>query len=167
MYIFSLTKPNVSKICKFQVEKSLLSVFLPMLRFGISPKNFHKVNGNFDFSVEKAKCAASHISGQCTAYCLLKGGTGACKGHSDISPSEHRVFDRCKETSSPAMPFLGMEINSLDMTLTLPKEKKEKIVQQCQNLQEKVISFHKRTKSINNCSSCITAIVVLSAPLQY
>ena len=147
---FSPTKPNVSKI----------------RILGISPKNFHEVNANSDFSVEKAKCAASHISGQYAAYCLLKRGTGACKGHSDISPSEHRVFDRCKETSSPAMQFLGMEINSVDMTLTLSKEKKEKIVQQCQNLQEEVISFYKRTKSIN-CSSCITAIVVLSAPLQY
>ena len=39
-----------------------------------------------------------------------------------------------------------MEINSIEITLNHPQEKKEKIVQQCQDL---LISLHKGTKPIN------------------
>ena len=42
--------------------------------------------------------------------------------------------------------FLGMEINSIEITLTHPQQKKEKIVQQYQDL---LISLHKGTKPIN------------------
>ena len=52
------------------------------------------------------------------------------------------------------------------MTLTLPQEKKGKIVQQYQDLTEEVVTLHKGTKQINwspcinsNCSSASTSAV--------
>ena len=55
------------------------------------------------------------------------------------------------------LQFLGMEINLVDMTLTLQKEKK-KIVQQCQDLLGKsLVSIEERSPCIHsNCSSAST-----------
>ena len=101
---FSLTKAKVSNICKFQVQKSIMSVSLPVLWFGISPKDFHKVHTNFHFSLEKTICTTGHVFGRYTTYGLLKRGTGACKGYPDIIySSEPKVFDKCKEISFSAM----------------------------------------------------------------
>ena len=43
---FSPTKPEIPKVCKFQMEGSILSVPLPLLPFGTSPKDIHKVDEN-------------------------------------------------------------------------------------------------------------------------
>ena len=62
--------------------------------------------------------------------------------------------------------FLGMEINSIKMTLTLAQEKKGKIAQQCQNLLGKSsVSIRELSRLIGRFVS--TAIAVLLAPLQY
>ena len=62
--------------------------------------------------------------------------------------------------------FLGMEINSIEMTLTLAQEKKGKIAQQCQNLLGKSSdSIRELSRLIGRLAS--TAIAVLLAPLQY
>ena len=49
----SPTKPEIPKVCKFQMEGSILSVPLPLLRFGTSPKYIHKVGDNSRFSAKK------------------------------------------------------------------------------------------------------------------
>ena len=62
--------------------------------------------------------------------------------------------------------FLGMEINSIDMNVTLPQEKKDQIVKQCQDLLRKSsVSLQELTQLIGRLAS--TAIAVLPAPLQY
>ena len=59
-----------------------------------------------------------------------------------------------------------MEINSIEMTLTLPQEKKRKIVPQRQDLLEKSsASIRKLRQLIGRVAS--TAIAVLRALLQY
>ena len=60
--------------------------------------------------------------------------------------------------------FLGKEINSIDITVTLPQEKKDWIVKQCQDLLTKSsVSIRELTQLIGMLAS--TAIAVLPAPL--
>ena len=79
------------------------------------------------------------------------------------------LINRKKTVLEPCqnIQFLGMEVNSIEMTLLLPQEKKRKIVKQCQDLSTgEVISFHKGTKPISwlpcsnsNCSSASASAV--------
>ena len=95
---FSATKPKIPKVCKFQMEVSILSVPLLLLRFGTSPKDIHKVDDNSHFSVEKTVCTTDYSSGRYSANGFLKGGADTCKGHSDISSSESRFSDKSQRT---------------------------------------------------------------------
>ena len=59
-----------------------------------------------------------------------------------------------------------MEINSKEMSVSVPQEKKDKIISQCQGiLKEKSVSIRELTQVLGRLSS--TAIAVLAVPLQY
>ena len=58
-----------------------------------------------------------------------------------------------------------MKANSIEMTLTLPQEKKEKIVKQCQDLLGKSSTSISELNQLVGCLAS-AAIVVLPAPLQ-
>jgi len=62
--------------------------------------------------------------------------------------------------------FLGVEINSLNMSLSLPQEKVSKIIKQCQEiLKKEFVSLRELTSLIGRLTS--SAIAVLPSPLQY
>ena len=64
------------------------------------------------------------------------------------------------------LQFLGMEINSKEMSASLPQEKKDKIISHCQGiLKEKSVSVRELTQVLGRLPS--TAIAMLAAPLQY
>ena len=64
------------------------------------------------------------------------------------------------------LQFLGMEINSKEMSASLPQEIKDKIISHCQGiLKEKSVSVRELTQVLGRLSS--TAIAMLAAPLQY
>ena len=64
------------------------------------------------------------------------------------------------------LKFLGVEINSKEMSVSLPQEKKDKVISQCQGiLIEKLVPIKELTQVLDCLSS--TAIAVLAAPLQY
>ena len=64
------------------------------------------------------------------------------------------------------LQFLGLEINFKEMSVSLPQEKKYKIISECQGiLKEKSISIKELTQVLGWVSS--TAIAVLAAHLQY
>ena len=86
------------------MEGSILSIPWPLLWFGTSPKEIHKVDENPHFSVEKTVCTTVYFSGQYSANAFLKGGTDTCKGHSDISSSESRFSDKLQKISTRTMP---------------------------------------------------------------
>ena len=54
---------KIPKVCKFQIEGSMISVPLILLRFGTSAKDIHKVDQNCHFSVEKTICTTDYFSG--------------------------------------------------------------------------------------------------------
>ena len=64
------------------------------------------------------------------------------------------------------LQFLHVEINSKEMSVSLPQEKKDKIISQCQGiLIEKLVSIKELTQVLDCLSS--TVIAVLAARLQY
>ena len=92
---------------------------------------------------------------------ILKGGADTCKGHSDISFSESRFFDKL-QTSTQTMSelqFSGMEVNSIEMTLTLSQEKK------CLDLLGKSAASTRELSQLTG-RLASTAIAVLPVPLQ-
>ena len=64
------------------------------------------------------------------------------------------------------LQFLGMEVNSIAMTLTLSQEKKEKIVKQCQDLLGKSSASARELSQLTG-HLASTAIAALLVPLQY
>ena len=68
--------------------------------------------------------------------------------------------------SYQTMQFLGIEIKSIDMAITLPQQKKDQTEKQRQDLLRKAsVSVRELTQLIGRLVS--TAISVLPAPLQY
>ena len=64
------------------------------------------------------------------------------------------------------LEFLGVIVDSLEMSLALPQGKKDKVINQCsQLLNEKEVSIRELTQLIGRLSS--SAIAVLPAPLHY
>lgn len=121
--------------------------------FGLGPagsKDLHKVPISH---IEKATPTIDHISGRYTDQGLLKRGNGTCKGYSDIYSSEPGVLMNVSKSSIPAISKFavsGLEMNSADMTLTFPKEKKAKIVQQHQDLLGKIPASIKELSQLNS-----------------
>ena len=77
------------------------------------------------------------------------------------------VINQKKSLLTPVqkIEFLGMEINSVTMTLTLPQEKVNKLLQQCQGvLENPMISLWNLSSLIG--SLCSTAQAVLPSQLQ-
>ena len=77
---------------------------MPLLWFGTSPKNIHKVDENFHLSVEETVCTTDYFSGRYSANGFIKGGTDTSKGHFDKSFSESRFSDKFKKISTQTMP---------------------------------------------------------------
>ena len=151
------------------MEGSVLAVPLPLLWFGTSPKDMHEVDENSHFSVEKIVCTNDHFSGRYSADGCLEGRADICKGHSDISSSESRFFNKSQKVSARAMSEYtifryGSQLNRND---TDPSKRKKR--EDCVTMRgstSRVNSLHKGTKVINwlpcinsNCSSASTSAV--------
>ena len=75
-------------------------------------------------------------------------------------------FQKSVLNPSHQIQFLGVEIDSFSMIVSLPIQKKEQIISQCQDLlNQSDVSLRPITQLIGRLSS--TAIAVLPAPLQY
>ena len=96
----SPTKPKIPKVCKFQMEGSILFV---SLWFGTSPKDIHKVDENSHFSVEKTVCTTDFFFGRYSANGFLKRGADNYNRHCDISYSESRFSDKSQNISTRSM----------------------------------------------------------------
>ena len=149
------------------MEGSVLPVLLPLLWFGTSPKDIHKVDENSHFSVEKTVCTTDYFFGRYSANGFLEGGTDTCKRHSDISSSESRFLDKSQKISTWTMSeytifWYESQLHRNDTDLS-PREKRK----DCETMPGstgKVINLHKWTKPISwlpcinsNCSSTSTS----------
>ena len=86
---FSRTKSKIPNVCKFEMEGPILSASLPLLWFGTSPKDIHKVEENSHFSVEKTVCMADYFSGR---YFLESRFSDKSQKKSTRATSEYTIF---------------------------------------------------------------------------
>ena len=91
-YFLVLLNQKFKKFVSFKWKD--LFYFLPLLRSGTSPKDFHKVDENSHLSVESIVCTTDQFSGRYSANGFLKGGTDTSKGNSDTFLSESRFSDK-------------------------------------------------------------------------
>ena len=82
--LFSATKSQIPKICEFQVERSNLSVSLPLLRPGASTQDIYKTTEGSYFSDEEAECSIDNFSGRYSTDGCLGGGVDIGTGHPQL-----------------------------------------------------------------------------------
>ena len=130
-------------------------------------KNIYKTAEGSHFSDEELECSIDNFSGRYFTVGCLGGGVDIDTGHSHLPTSEFSFLINIKKfvlQSFQTTQFLGMEINSIDMTKTPPQEKKDQIVKQCQDLLRKSsVTIRELAQLIGRLAS--TAIAVLPAPL--
>lgn len=148
------------------METKDLPVSLPMYWSQSSTKNFYEANENSNSSSKEIKCSVNSVF----------------RRHSDslqeinmardtlIFLLQHLGFtiNMKKSVVEPVhqIQFLGVEVDSLNLKLSLPPEKMEKIISQCQAmLESSQVSIRDLTKLLGLLSS--SAVAVLPAPLQY
>lgn len=82
--------------------------------------------------VEETECTSNNISGRYFDHYLISRGNDRLifllQGLGCLIDLKKSVLQSCQ-----VMQFLGMEIDSVYMTLGLPQEEKDRMVQQCQS----------------------------------
>ena len=84
----------------------------------------------------QTECEADNISRRYIDNGISKEGRNSSKGQCNIFSPNFGVFDQQKRifvTPTPDLRLLGVEINSKEMGLSLPQEKKDKIISQHQS----------------------------------
>ena len=102
--LFSATKPQISKICEFQVERSNLSVSLPLLWPGTNTQDIYKTTEGSHFSDEEVECSIYNFSARYSTDGCLVGGVDIGTGHSHLPTSEFRFSDQYIEICTSTMP---------------------------------------------------------------
>eukprot|EP00111_Clytia_hemisphaerica_P005046 TCONS_00014513-protein len=152
--------------------KGKLYQFLCMcfVRSWSSTQVIHQTNESSYNYFEKTKYSVlSGLSGRHFGYGEFSGGDSDGKRLLDISPSalsfiiniQKSHLEPCQE-----LEFLGVTVNSVKMELTLPSDKIEKIISQCEQiLSQTKVSVMDLTKLLGRLTS--SAVAVLAAPLHY
>ena len=112
------------------VERGDLSISMPMLRSGPSSQTFHEINENYDCHNAEVKCKTDSLLER-----SLANGRGNSDGNLSVSESGF-LNQREKSQFHPVqhLEFLGVNVNSIKMELTLPSENINKIICQCKDI---------------------------------
>jgi len=161
---FNPSRGGLSGVCDFRMEKQNLSVSMSLLRAGPSTSHLYKNNEGPNSPNEKIDDSLDNIPGRYSDYGSLKEGDTLIY----VLQMLGFVINIKKSVLEPLqkIDFLGVEIDSVDMTTSLPQEKVELIRKHCQDIMGKEnVSIRELTSLVGRLSS--TAIAVLPAPLQY
>ena len=157
---FSAIKSQIPKICEFQAEKYNLSVSLPLLWPGTSMMrklNVRLIIYQDDILLMAASVEELTLERDTLIYLLQNLGF--------LINIKKSVLQSCQ-----TIQLLGMEITSIDMTITFPEEKKDQIVKKMSRSSEEVISFNAEVDSTywkagikSHCSSASTTSILSNA----
>ena len=158
-----------TKISTVSSGRELVRVPVPMLWFGTSSQNIQKIFKSSNLSSEMAYDKGHNLSRrfidfgkQCEQHIY---GKGLC----DLPIATSKLcnkFEECVLDPALEIEFLGLIVNSKNMTLLLPAEKIGKIKDQCLRLYKaSKATLLDLTKLIRTLSSTIQA--VLPARLQF
>ena len=147
------------------MEGSILSVPLLLLRFGINPKDIQKVGKNYHFCLFRKLYVRLII--------FLDDILLVASSKEELAFATDALIDLLQDLDLPInckksvlepcqnIQFLRMEINSIEMTLTLPQEEKE-----FQDLLGNSLTSIRELSQLTN-QFALTAITVLPEPQQY
>ena len=130
------------------------------------PKNLHKAAQTSDGTTEKRGNPEPDIPGRLVTNGGVKGGTGA----TDLTLLRLLGFminwEKSHLTPTQVITYLGFLIDLTNMTLTLPEEKVQRIISDCQAAALRgEVSVRELSKLIGRMS--VTMLAVLPAPLCY
>ena len=94
----------IQEVCKGSLELESLRVSLPVLRSGVSPKDFHEAYENFICINETSECSLDNIFRRHVINGKLIGGNYDGKGHIDFYIATSKVCDKLSEVDSDSMP---------------------------------------------------------------
>ena len=124
----------MSKIYKVLLEREKILVSVPMFWIEISTGIIHQTDKNSDFTSEETKCLTNNFySRRYISDGSLSKGTNTSQGQPNIFTLKLSfIINIRKLILSPTqkVQFLGMEINSVKMTIVFPQKKKHHILHQ-------------------------------------
>ena len=133
----SSIKSCIQKICAVSLVREVLQVSLPLFWTRPSTKNFYKITQNSSFSVASPEHTKYDLLGRHVVNRPYSRRNINGQRHSNLPSSTTRVCTELKKsvlTPTRRIEFLGVTVDSLIMTLSLPEKKVSKFQKQCQEL---------------------------------
>ena len=169
IFISSLGK-KFKGICLLLLVRKLVRVPLPLLWFGISTTNIHKIakNPNDNLTHEKHQnnnLLRRHI----IDWSLFRRNSHGSR-HTNLPSATSRTCHKLEIsvlTPVQEIEFLGLKIKSVTLELSLNKTKIHKVVSECQKLLNNLqMSILELTKLIGLLTSTIQAVLPATARLN-
>eukprot|EP00111_Clytia_hemisphaerica_P004132 TCONS_00011818-protein len=151
------------------MERQVVSVPVYVFRSWSSAQIIHQTDeGSYNY-LEKTEYSVDYLSGRHFGYGEFSRGDSYGKRLFDISNTRsgfHHKHSKIPTRTMLGVGVLGVTVNSVRMELTLPSEKIEKIVSQCEQiLSQTKVNLMALTKLLGRLIS--SAVAVLAAPLHY
>lgn len=105
MPIFQCLYIKAPKVCEISMEGKNLSVPMPILRTGTSPKGIYKVNESPNSFVKETKCSSDHFSRRLPVASSNSPGGRDSEGHTNFHSATPRVFDQFQKVNFGTNPF--------------------------------------------------------------
>ena len=134
--LFSSIKSCIQKTWAVSSDKKALRVFLSLFWARPSTKNFYRITQNSSFSVASPDRTNYNLLGRNVVYRPYNRRNINGQRDSNLPSSTTRVCWR-RLTPTQRIEFLGVTVDSLIMTLSLPEKKVSKVLKQCQELLQK------------------------------
>ena len=134
---FSSLGKNFKEICSLPLVRKFVRVSLPLLWFGTSTTNIHKIAKSINDNLTQDKHQNNNlIRRHAIDWSLFRKDSHAPR-HSNLPSATPRICHElekvCVDTSA-GYRVLGLIINSVTLELSLNKTKIQKVVSECQNL---------------------------------
>ena len=163
--LFSSSSSRLTEICKVSVEGQAISIPLPVFWTGACTKKFYQNNESSSSSFEKTQYKVDNIFRRHIDTSFMSQRDGDGEGHSTHLGFTIN-FQKSVVQPTHKIKFLGVEVDSMSLKLSLPMEKVEQIIAQCETLlAAERVTIRDVTRLVGRLSSA--AIAVLPAPLQY
>ena len=146
-----------------------LPISMPLFRPGTSTKSVYKTHESSHCTYETVECSSNNLSSRHFDPSLNKIRSSSGSGYFDFFATEPRFSDKCKEISIhdySKNTIFGSRNKLYFKSFSLPQEKVEKIISQCQSIvSTNQVSLRELTSLIGRLTSSV--IAVLPVPLQY
>ena len=123
--IFNLPVSEIQEVCQIPVERPSIQVLLQLLWAFFSCSGFYKAIKSCYLSLEKAQCKNNNLPRRHATNSIFIRGLIKGNRYTDNHTSTLRVYDQYQKSyqdPTSTLEFLGMIVDSGEMTLSLLKE---------------------------------------------